>query len=70
MGVIFMTCPVCGSETKVVDSASDVDIVIRKRKCVSNSCTYYFYTTEVECTKNEFDYIQNYLKSLRNKDKK
>ena len=64
-----MTCPVCGSETKIVDTGSDVDIVIRKRKCTSQNCTYYFFTTEVESTKDEFDYIQSYLKSLRKKGK-
>lgn len=65
-----MTCPVCGSDTKIIDSGSDVDIVIRKRKCVSENCNYYFFTQEVECSKDEFDYVQSYLKSLRKKAKK
>lgn len=64
-----MTCPVCGSETKIIDTGSDIDIVIRKRKCCSKNCSYYFFTQEVECTKDEFEYIQNYLKRLRKKAK-
>ena len=41
-----MTCPICGEETKVVDSRSEPDYIYRKRKCVE--CKYSFTTSEVE----------------------
>lgn len=41
-----MTCPVCGGETKVIDSRANTDHVIRRRRC--KACDYCFYTIETE----------------------
>lgn len=41
-----MTCPICGGETKVVDSRSELDCVHRRRVCVK--CKYSFMTNEIE----------------------
>lgn len=45
-----MNCEICGSKTIVIDSRSDVDIVVRKRKCIE--CKHTFYTQEVDLDKN------------------
>jgi len=65
-----MTCPVCGSETKIIDSGSDVDIVIRKRQCVNMLCRYIFTTVEIECTKTDEENTNKLLKEIRKKAKK
>lgn len=41
-----MTCPICGGETKVVDSRSELDCVYRRRRCLD--CEYRFTTREIE----------------------
>lgn len=41
-----MTCPICGGDTKVIDTAGDCDAVYRTRKCVE--CEYKFSTAEFE----------------------
>jgi transcriptional repressor NrdR len=41
-----MTCPYCGSETKVVDSRPQEDSVYRRRMCVA--CKARFSTTEID----------------------
>lgn len=41
-----MTCPICGEETKVVDSRSESDCVHRRRVCIK--CKYSFTTSEIE----------------------
>ena len=41
-----MTCPYCGSETKVVDSRPQEDSVYRRRECVD--CKARFSTTEID----------------------
>lgn len=41
-----MTCPVCGAETKVVDSRSIEDGTRRRRKCLE--CDYRFSTVEID----------------------
>lgn len=42
-----MTCPVCGGNTKVVDSrVKDCDSVWRRREC--QECGYRFNTEETE----------------------
>lgn len=47
-----MTCPVCGSDTTVVDTRSpEPDVVKRHRSCVD--CGYRFNTVEVEENKPE-----------------
>ena len=39
-----MTCPKCGEKSRVVEVATDVDEVVRLRKC--KVCNYPFYTAE------------------------
>jgi transcriptional regulator NrdR family protein len=41
-----MTCPVCGGETKVIDTAGDYEAVYRTRRCVQ--CEHRFSTIEFE----------------------
>jgi transcriptional regulator NrdR family protein len=39
-----MTCPICGEKSKVVNVATDVEEVVRMRKC--KVCNHLFYTAE------------------------
>lgn len=41
-----MTCPECGSDTKVVDSRRSEDTVTRRRECLA--CGHRFTTMEVD----------------------
>lgn len=41
-----MTCPICGNETKVIDSRSQVDFIYRRRRCIA--CNHTFTTSETE----------------------
>ena len=41
-----MTCPKCGEDTKVIDSRSECDSVLRTRQCVA--CDYRFKTIELD----------------------
>lgn len=41
-----MICPLCDSNTRVIDSHKIIDHVVRVRKC--EKCDYRFYTEEVE----------------------
>lgn len=41
-----MKCPVCGGNTKVIDSRCEDDCVNRKRMCLE--CGYRFATIEVD----------------------
>lgn len=41
-----MTCPKCGEDTKVIDSRSETDSIMRIRKCVA--CDYRFKTIELD----------------------
>lgn len=42
-----MTCPLCGSDTRVVDSRKNIDHIIRRRVCAE--CNHAFYTIEIDC---------------------
>ena len=57
-----MTCPICGGETKVVDSRSEPDCVHRRRVCVK--CKYSFMTNEIE------DDLRKRLEEFKKKRKK
>lgn len=41
-----MRCPLCGEETKVVNSRPENDCVNRSRKCTK--CGYRFQTIEID----------------------
>lgn len=55
-----MTCPICGGETKVIDSKVEPDCIRRKRICLD--CKYNFTTTEIE------DDLRKRLKPRRNNE--
>lgn len=57
-----MTCPICGGETKVIDSRSEPDCVQRKRICLD--CKYSFTTSEIE------DDLRKRLEELKKQRKK
>ena len=59
-----MTCPVCGGKTTVRNSATDTEIVARKRKCLE--CKYYFFTME----KEDDDAYDEYMALERERDRK
>lgn len=41
-----MTCPICGSDTRVIDTRKTMESVVRQRKC--KSCGHGFHTVELE----------------------
>lgn len=41
-----MLCPVCGEQTKVIDSRPEDDCVTRRRECIV--CKYRFTTVEID----------------------
>jgi transcriptional regulator NrdR family protein len=41
-----MDCPVCGGETKIMETRKDCESVHRYRLCLE--CAYRFYTAEYE----------------------
>ncbi len=41
-----MLCPHCQSKTKVIDSGSIGDLVLRTRLCLNPACGYQFGTEE------------------------
>lgn len=43
-----MTCPVCCSKTKVIDSYATDESVVRVRRCRDPKCAYKFKTVEYE----------------------
>lgn len=48
-----MTCPICGADTKIIDSRKHIDYVSRKRKCIE--CGYKFATEEKEINNKKSD---------------
>jgi len=46
-----MTCLCCGGKTKVMDSGSSTEEVIRRRKCLE--CGKLFFTAERDISLNE-----------------
>ena len=60
-----MNCPVCDEHTAVVDSRSESDLVVRRRKC--KACGYYFFTTEIEMneSQSEFSRVRKKLDEAR-----
>lgn len=64
-----MTCPICGSATRVMDSRSDCDAVYRRRRCVNIECGHLFYTTEVETDGEELKSISRKIMKDRRRIK-
>lgn len=44
--VMFMTCPVCGGDTRIIDSRNKDDHKKRRRVC--QECGYKFNTIEID----------------------
>lgn len=59
-----MTCPICGYKTKVKDTGSDVDCIVRKRMCLNGGCKYVFYTMETECDNKKGKLLLNELRNF------
>lgn len=59
-----MTCPVCGYKTKVKDTGTDVDCIVRKRICLNGECKYVFYTMETECDNKKGKLLLNELRNF------
>lgn len=59
-----MTCPVCGCKTKVKDTGTDVDCIIRKRVCLNDECKFIFYTMETECDNMKGKLLLNEFKNF------
>lgn len=49
-----MDCPYCGSASRVIDSRSESDKVLRRRKCLE--CEKLFFTTELEVATSKEDF--------------
>lgn len=49
-----MTCPVCGDKNKVIGVVKEVDVIVRKRQCLS--CKHIFYTSELERYDSHYDF--------------
>lgn len=57
-----MVCPVCGEDTRVVDSRPNDEDVLRWRKCTV--CKYRFKTVEVDA-----DLLKNLIETCGGKKK-
>lgn len=49
-----MDCPYCGSASRVIDSRSESNRVLRRRKCFE--CEKLFFTTEIEVATSKEDF--------------
>jgi transcriptional regulator NrdR family protein len=49
-----MTCPECGSKTKITRTIKQCDVNYRRRKCLD--CDYIFFTTETETKNSRLEY--------------
>ena len=49
-----MDCPYCRSASRVIDSRSESDKVLRRRKCLK--CEKLFFTTELEVATSREDF--------------
>lgn len=49
-----MDCPKCGYASRVVDSRSESNKVLRRRKCLA--CEKLFFTTELEVATSKEDF--------------
>lgn len=55
-----MNCPVCNSETKVMDSARGCEAVYRRRKCLQ--CDKLIFTVEIEADAFE---VRNTMRKIK-----
>ena len=66
-----MLCEICEGKTRVINTRTDVDHVVRKRMCLK--CGHIFYTQEIdmdyETGKKEISQLQTMRKKLQEEAK-
>ena len=67
-----MLCEICEGKTRVINTRTDVDHVVRKRMCLK--CGHIFYTQEIDMDyktgKKEISQLQRQRKKLQEEEKK
>ena len=62
-----MLCEICEGKTRVINTRTDVDHVVRKRMCLK--CGHIFYTQEIDMDyktgKKEISQLQTMRKKLQ-----
>ena len=62
-----MLCEICEGKTRVINTRTDVDHVVRKRMCLK--CGHIFYTQEIDMDyttgKKEISQVQTMRKKLQ-----
>ena len=66
-----MLCEICEGKTRVINTRTDVDHVVRKRMCLK--CGHIFYTQEIDMDyttgKKEISQLQTMRKKLQEKER-
>ena len=66
-----MLCEICEGKTRVINTRTDVDHVVRKRMCLK--CGHIFYTQEIDMDyttgKKEISQLQTMRKKLQEEAK-
>ena len=66
-----MLCEICEGKTRVINTRTDVDHVVRKRMCLK--CGHIFYTQEIdmdyETGKKEISQLQTMRKKLQEEER-
>lgn len=59
-----MTCPICGADSRVIDSRADCEGVYRRRKC--KECNHIFNTSEYESDSSAYNRLMYDIKHNKN----
>lgn len=59
-----MKCPYCNGSSLVIDTATDSDVIIRRRRC--KDCDSRFYTQEIDIS---FDKGKKMMSEIRAREK-
>ena len=66
-----MLCEICEGKTRVINTRTDVDHVVRKRMCLK--CGHIFYTQEIDVDyktgKKEISQLQTMRKKLQEEER-
>ena len=66
-----MLCEICEGKTRVINTRTDVDHVVRKRMCLK--CGHIFYTQEIDMDyttgKKEISQLQTMRKKLQEEER-
>ena len=66
-----MLCEICEGKTRVINTRTDVDHVVRKRMCLK--CGHIFYTQEIDMDyatgKKEISQLQMQRKKLQEEER-